>query len=57
MTNTNCTTAKRRFKYLTDIQRGRLEELTRQGIHTQAEMAEMIGVSQSTIQSSRQPYG
>lgn len=49
MTNTNCTTAKRRFKHLTDIQRGRLEELTRQGIHTQAEMAEMIGVSQSTI--------
>lgn len=49
MTNTNFTTTERTFKHLTDIQRGRLEEMARAGIFTQAEMAQELGVGQSTI--------
>lgn len=49
MTETNCTTAKRTFKHLTDIQRGRLEEMARTGNYTQAEMAKELNVSQSTV--------
>lgn len=49
MTITNCTTANRSFKHLTDIQRGRLEEMAKSGDYTQAEMAKEPSVSQSTI--------
>lgn len=49
MTKSNCNTANRSFKHLSDIQRGRLEELAKQGIYTQAQMAEILGVNQSTI--------
>ncbi len=35
MTKSNCNTAKRHFKHLTEIQRGRLEEMAKQGIYTQ----------------------
>lgn len=30
MTNPNCTSARRSFKHLTEIQRGRLEEMAKQ---------------------------
>ena len=49
MTKSNHTTAKRTFKHLTDIQRGRLEEMAKEGRLTQAQMAEALQVSQSTI--------
>ncbi|WP_084600291.1 IS30 family transposase [Pontibacillus litoralis] len=49
MTETNCTTTKRTFKHLTDIQRGRLEEMSKSGNYTQAEMGKELNVSQSTI--------
>ena len=49
MNNTNFTTTERSFKHLTDIHRGRLEEMARQGTYTQAEMAQELDVSQSTI--------
>jgi len=49
MTKSNCTTTKRTFKHLTDIQRGRLEEMAKSGNYTQAEMAKELNVSQSTI--------
>lgn len=49
MTTINCTTPKRSFTHLTDIQRGRLEEMAKQNIYTQEQMAKKIGVSQSTI--------
>ena len=49
MTQSNCTTAKRTFKHLTDIQRGRLEEMTKIGDYTQAEMAKELNITQSTI--------
>src|SRR5699024_837972 len=49
MTKSNCNTANRSFKHLSDIQRGRLEELAKQGIYTQVQMAEILGVNQSTI--------
>lgn len=49
MTVINYTTAKRTFKHLTDIQRGRLEEMAKSGNFTQAEMAKELNVSQSTI--------
>jgi len=49
MTNYNCTTPKRTFKHLQDIQRGRLEEMSKEGKLTQAEMAKELGVNQSTV--------
>lgn len=49
MTKTNCITAKRSFKHLTDIQRGRLEEIVKKGDYTQTKMATERGVDQSTI--------
>jgi len=49
MTKTNCTTTKRTFKHLTDIQRGRLEEMAKSGNYTQTEMAKELNVNQSTI--------
>lgn len=49
MTKSNCNTANRSFKHLTNIQRGRLEEMNKQGIYTQAKMAKELGVNQSTI--------
>lgn len=49
MTNSNCTTAKSNFKHLSDIQRGRLEEMARKGGYTQTEMAKELGINQSTI--------
>lgn len=49
MTKTDCTTNKRTFKHLTDIERGRLEEMTKSGNFTQAEMAKELNVSQPTI--------
>ena len=49
MTKTNCTTANRSFKHLTDIQRGRLEEMAKRDDYTQTKMATELGVDQSTI--------
>lgn len=49
MTETNYPTTKRTFKHLIDIQRGRLEEMACTGNFTQTEMANELGVSQSTI--------
>lgn len=49
MTKINSTTSKRTFKHLTDIQRGRLEEMAKSGNYTQAEMARELNVSQPTI--------
>src|SRR5690625_2541059 len=49
MTQSNCTTAKRTFKHLTDIQRGRLEEMAKEGDYTQAKMAKELNSTQSTI--------
>src|SRR5699024_962978 len=49
MTQSNCTIAKRTFKHLTDIQRGRLEEMAKNADYTQSQMAQELGVSQSTI--------
>jgi len=49
MTKSNCTIAKRTFKHLTDIQRGRLEEMAKNGNYTQVQMAKELGVNQSTI--------
>lgn len=49
MTKSNCTIAKRTFKHLTDIQRGRLEEMAKSGNHTQEQMAKELGINQSTV--------
>lgn len=49
MTQSNCITANRTFKHLTDIQRGRLEEMAKNGDYTQAQMAKELSVNQSTI--------
>src|SRR5690625_2358904 len=49
MTQSNCTTTKRSFAHLTDTQRGRLEEMAKQDIYTQEQMAKELGVNQSTI--------
>lgn len=49
MTKYNCTTTKQTFKHLTDIQRGQLEAMAKEGKYTQIEMAQELGVSQSTI--------
>jgi len=49
MTQSNCTTAKRTFKHLTDIQRGRLEEMAKEGDYTQAKLAKELNSTQSTI--------
>lgn len=49
MTESNCNTSKQNYKHLNDIQRGRLQEMVNQGEMTQAEMAEALGVSQSTV--------
>ncbi|MDQ0216515.1 IS30 family transposase [Oikeobacillus pervagus] len=42
-------TTKRTFKHLSDIQRGGLEEMAKNGHLTQAQMAEKLQVSQSAI--------
>lgn len=49
MTNNECTTIKNTFKYLTDIQRGRLEKMKKSGDFTQVQMAIELGVTQSTV--------
>lgn len=49
MTQSNCTTANRHYKHLTDIQRGRLEEMNKNGDYTQSQIAKELGVNQSTI--------
>lgn len=48
MTKNNHITTKRSFKHLSDIMRGRLEELSKLSL-TQSQMAKELGVSQSTI--------
>ncbi len=48
MTKINNNTPKRTFKHLTDILRGRLEEMSKLGF-TQIKIAQELGVSQSTI--------
>ena len=49
MTKNKCTTTKNTFKHLTDIQRGRLEEMTKSGDFIQVQMAIELSVTQSTI--------
>ena len=49
MTKNNCITENRSFKHLTDIQRGKLEQMVKSGTYTQAEMACELGVSQPTV--------
>jgi len=49
MTNNNYTTENRRFKHLSDFQRGKLEQMAKSGTYTQAKMASELGVSQSTV--------
>lgn len=48
MTKSNHNT-RRSFTHLSDTQRGKLEILAKEGIYTQQEMANELGVSQSTI--------
>ena len=38
MTKDNFTTKKREYKHLSDVQRGKLEEMARLGTYTQKEM-------------------
>lgn len=49
MTKDNFTTKKREYKHLSDVQRGKLEEMARLGTYTQKEMGLRLGVNQSTI--------
>ena len=49
MTENNCITENRTFKHLTDIQRGKLEQMAKSGTYKQAEMARELGVSQPTV--------
>ncbi|SHG21236.1 Helix-turn-helix domain-containing protein, partial [Trichococcus flocculiformis] len=49
MTNNNCIIENRTFTHLTDIQRGKLEQMAKIGTYKQAEMARELGVSQSTV--------
>jgi IS30 family transposase len=49
MTQHHSTTVKRIFKHLPDIDRGQLQAMYRSGLYTQKEMADILGVSQSTI--------
>lgn len=49
MTENNYSIEKRTFKHLTDIQRGKLEQMAKSGTYKQAEMARELGVSQSTV--------
>ena len=49
MTNSNCIIENRTFTHLTDIQRGKLEQMAKIGTYKQAEMARELGVSQSTV--------
>ena len=49
MTQRHSTTVKRTFKHLPDIDRGQLQAMYRSGQYTQKEMADILGVSQSTI--------
>lgn len=48
MTKINHNTIKRTFKHLSDIQRGRLEEMAKSGC-SQTQIAKVLGVNQSTI--------
>lgn len=43
MTENNCITENRTFKHLTDIQRGKLEQMAKSGTYKQAEMARELG--------------
>ena len=49
MTKTNSITEKRTHIHLTDIQRGKLEQLAKIGTYTQKKMACELGVSQATV--------
>jgi len=49
MTNSNYNTTKRAFSHLSDTQGGKLDILAKEGRYTQAQMAKLIGVNQSTI--------
>lgn len=49
MANSNCNITRARFKHLNDIQRGRLEEMSKAKVFTQTQMAKELGVNQSTI--------
>ena len=49
MTKNNCNTKNRTFTHLTDIQRGKLEQMAKSGTYKQAEMARELGVNQSTV--------
>lgn len=49
MTPCNHTTSQRTFKYLSAIQRGKLFQMVQEKKYTQTQMAQMLGVNQSTI--------
>jgi len=49
MTQHHSTTVKRTFKHLSDINRGQLQVMYRSGLYTLKQMADILGVSQSTV--------
>ena len=49
MTQDNNTTKKRKFKQLNSIQRGQIYQMLKEKKYTQTQMAQTLGVSQSTI--------
>ena len=49
MTQCNHTTNQRTFKHLSAIQRGKLFQMVQEKKYTQTQMAQMLGVNQSTI--------
>ena len=49
MTQCNHTTNQRTFKHLSAIQRGKLFQMVQEKKYTQSQMAQMLGVNQSTI--------
>ena len=49
MTQVDCNTKRKTGKHLTDIERGKLDAMVREGNKTQTKMAQELGVSQSTV--------
>ncbi|SFH89914.1 helix-turn-helix domain-containing protein, partial [Pisciglobus halotolerans] len=49
MTNNHSNIKRKQAKHLSDIQRGRLEEMAKEGKLSQTKMALELGVDQSTV--------
>src|SRR5690625_5190646 len=56
MTQSNCPTAKRTFKHLTDIQRGRLEEMTKELNITQSTISRELKRGRTRQMASNRTY-